>query len=90
MKIPLTASLVRNNSEVFLAILLPPQMIVTERETLPSYARFLSILLQLPVVLVGQGTGDFWQSFGEQRFAAQLNQINLAKLAWQQIEIDLK
>ena len=22
---------------------------------------------QLPVVLVGQGTGDFWQAFGEPR-----------------------
>jgi hypothetical protein len=89
MKLNLTLSAQKTNQEVFVCILLPPQMIVTERAKLPSYAGFLSALLRLPVVLVGQGTGDFWQSFGEPRFAQRVNEIGLVRLVWRQIEIDI-
>ena len=89
MKLELTVCPLKNNGEGFVAILLPPQMIVTDRDALPSQARILSALLRLPVALVGQGTGDFWQCFGEPRFAAQLNQIGLTRLVWYPATIDI-
>ena len=89
MKLQLTVSVQRLNAEAFLAILLHPQRIVTQRRILPSYAVFLTDLLQLPVVLVGQGTGDFWQAFGAIRFVQKVEQIGLERLVWRHVELDI-
>ncbi len=89
MKLTLTLSPQKLDQEAFVCILLAPQMIVTNHQDLATFSAQLSVLLQLPVVLVGQGTGAFWQSFGEQRFAARLNQIGLPLLVWQTVEMDV-
>lgn len=89
MKLKLTVSPQKLNVEEFVVILLPPQVIVAMREKIPAYAEFLSILLQLPVVLVGQGTGNFWQSFGESRFVQKVEAIGLVLIPWVAVEYDI-
>ncbi len=88
MKTKLTVSFQQLDQKDFVCILLPPQMIVTtNKNDLSGFSARMSDLLGLPVVLVGQGTGNFWQSFGEQPFALRLNQIGLERLAWHEIEL---
>jgi hypothetical protein len=85
MRFKLAVSPQRTTEGAFVAVLLPPQLIITEREKMSSYAVFMSALLQLPVVLVGQGTGDFWQAFGEPHFVFRLEKIGLGNLVWSDV-----
>jgi len=85
MRFTLSISPQTANKVVFAAILVPPMLIVTERAQMPSHAVFMSALLQLPVVLVGQGTGDFWQAIGEPHYVFRLEEIGLVKLVWRQV-----
>jgi hypothetical protein len=85
MRFKLTVSPQRTMEEAFVAVLLPPQLIITEQEKMSFYAAFTSALLQLPVVLVSQGIGDFWQAFGEPHFVCRLEEIGLAKLVWSEV-----
>jgi hypothetical protein len=85
MTFTLAISPQKANKIVFAAILLPPRLIVNERAKMQSHAGFLSVLLQVPVVLVGQGKGDVWQAIGEPNLVFRLEEIGLEKLVWRQI-----